>query len=240
MTKIVKNVIMVFTLVVAIFLVVFCVELILVNEGRNDNAEEIVAADNEPEDNNGNDSANDPAADSENGGEEAEENGQNAEIILSPPPPGTVRHELLMPEDELMLSLYVDEQLFDLWEGEFDWEFVYSQGGTASLEIAFYTVDPAEGFAALAERFLVPYLDGGDSTALGETAIGSSPLRGQGVTGESESLTYEAWLVSLSVRFALVFVIKYENQQQRAALYDIIDTFEMHSTVEEPEEDIAD
>jgi hypothetical protein len=248
MNKTVKNIVMVFTLLCVLFLIVFCVELILVNReaAQNDTGAAISASEpSQPDENEeGEEPANGNGEDNGNGGDSNGDNGDanGGETIVIPVPQDGTRFELPMLGEDQTLIVYADESLFRYSEGEADWLFTYLGEGTASLEIAFDFITPPGGMERLAGVFLDGYLDGGESTVLGEQEIGESELRGHAITGEQADgdLTFEAWIHSLTgsmdVGTAVVFVMKYENEGQRAALYTIIDSMEMVDDYEEYEE----
>lgn len=242
MTKTVKNAVLVFTLLAAIFLVAFCIELIVVNRNTDNDDESVVSAGQTHEDG-GEVDLQDYERGSANGDES--DNGEFDDISgatmtvtvylegFDVPLPGYgPRFVMPMAGTDLTLVAYPDPDFFELFEGDYDWRFTYTRGGTASLEISFDFIQPLEGMAGLAERFLDGYLDGGESIVLGEGYIGNSSLRGYAVTGEREdNVTYEAWIHSLTgnpdAGMAVVFVMHFENEVQRAALHTIIDSMEM-------------
>jgi len=232
MTKTLKNILMLFTLICAIFLVVFCVELILVNRD-NDATVGSAISDARTTENDETDtelSEDDP----ENNGEEDFGWEQFNETIV-PREQVTLstgqRFALPMLEEQQTLIIFVDEYNFNYFEEEIGWWFEYTGEGNASLEITFDLISPPGGINVLAERVLYGYLDGGNSTVLGERRIGESELRGVHAVGENEGITHEAWVHSITGSndegLALVFIISYQNDEQRAALNEILDTMTM-------------
>jgi len=243
MTKTVKNIVMVVTLLCTIFLIIFCVELVLLNRDNDDDGTALVVS-GDPAEENGENGDGSNLEEELSGNESPNNGGENGtadEVIIIPPPRDGTRFEFPMLGVDSTLAFYADETLFEFWEGEFDWLFVYAGGGRASLEIAFDFITPPGGISDLAGRFLYGYLDGGDSRVIGEGTIGNSDIIGYAVTGEHEEdgLIYEAWIHSLTGNpnegLAVVFVMNYEVESQRAALLQIIDTLEM-LTEEEPVE----
>jgi len=227
MSNLTKNLLLALTLVCVIALIVFFVQLIVLNRGvepREPGA--TISADSQQED-----EEEDP--DSEATGDETpdadEAGGDNepAQTTPRPPPQGT-RHELLVAADtETKLIIYVREELFEFVENETNWEFLYSGEGDASLEIGFMLVSP-RGLAADAETYLNNYTDGAETEFEGEQSIQDSGLRGYYLSAQHGSISYEAWIHALpDSDLALVFVISYINSQQRDTLYEILSTMEM-------------
>ncbi|MCL2366284.1 MAG: hypothetical protein FWC75_04455 [Oscillospiraceae bacterium] len=234
MTKTVKNVVMAFTLLCAIFLVIFVVELILVNREASENGNEAMIY-NGQEEIPGEEEPEEPehidipiSGAGENG-----ENGDDEPMVIQVPE-GSSRFELPMLVDDMTLLVYADLGVFEFREGEFDWWFYYREDEMAALEIAFDFITPPGGIDGLAERFLLGYLDGEESIVVGDGYIRNSSLRGVKVAGENEGVVYEAWIHSLTGRtedgMAVVFVIRYGTQSQRDALYSILDTLQLAHT----------
>ncbi|MCL2227962.1 MAG: hypothetical protein FWB97_10140 [Oscillospiraceae bacterium] len=240
MTKTVKNIVMAFTLVATIFLVVFCVELFLVNREAGDSGAEATVSTEPPYEDGENGEPYDENDQEPQEGEPPHENGDEDEV---PDPEGpeypleATRLELPMLAPELTLVVYVDESLFHVETGDFYWAFEYEGGGEASLRISFDFITPP-GIRSLAERFLYGHLDGGDSLVLGERFIGDSALRGFAVVGDHEDgRTYEAWIHSLTgdqdTGMAVVFVANFQNEEQQSAIHTILSSMEMHSEADE-------
>jgi len=240
MTKTLKNIVLIFTLVCAIFLIVFSIELMVINRNNDDSGTyETISGDAL----NGND---------ENG----EEPPGNGEALDDSPPPDAIipenddeviiipltdgrKYELTMLMDGYTLVLYADESLFEFAETQREWIFTYVGDGAAELKIAQDYISPTDGgMRGLARRLLTRYLDGGDSLPMGDRLIGASSLMGYAVSGEHEDgRTFEAWIHHLEERdrgMAVVFIIYYETESQKDALFEILDTIEM--VIEEPGE----
>jgi len=237
MSKISKNLLLALTLVCVIVLIIFCVELIVLNRNvdpaeRGSTASEKPSA--EEEDPDGDPTGEEQSGDTDGTGESGAsgENGTNGsgdDAQRSPrPTPVGKRYELPMPHN-MKLELYAKDELFDYIENDLDWWFVYSGGGIASLEISF-TVTSPHGIAADAETYLNNYTEGDNSTGGGEEQIKGSPLRGYYVSAERDGEMYEAWLHSLPAsEFAIVFVISYRDDQQKNALYEVLDSLDIMS-----------
>ena len=247
MSSIVKNIIIIFTLACAAVLIVFCIELVTLNvdsgKGRqqgqqlsddqttedpdeNENPDEQGAehtGDTEPPD------VTEPTGNDENSGEQSQ-------------PPEGIKHELPMHDDEHVLTLHVSEELFEYTKGEDGWWFTYKGEGEAKFEIVTDLITPPGGITALVESLLVNYLDGGDSEVGGNVKIANSSLRGNYVTGEINNETYEGWVIRLTNEGnsgkAVDIIINYQNEEQKGALYDILDTLELN--VLEVDEEIAE
>ena len=238
MSKTIKNIVLVFTLICAVALVVFCVELFLINR---DDAEPAVPDQGAAAPNGGpgeTQNGNGPAL---NGGGSQQNGEENGEQISSGPPdnPGRQDNPQQPSEGEqynlpisnvsrVDLVLFADEELFDYEEFEgFSWQFTYSGDDSAALEIAFAFIRPQdeEGYIS---AFLYNYLDGGESTAPVERNVGNSLIEGMFITGINAGTTYEAWIRSLSdmgeENMLLVFVVKYQNEAQKLAIYNILDS----------------
>jgi hypothetical protein len=86
----------------------------------------------------------------------------------------------------------------------------------------------AQSIETIAETFLNNYTGGDDSNFTGEESIQGSPIRGYHVHAHHGVGRYEAWIHRLiGTDIALVFVIYYENDQQRDALYEVLSTLDM-------------
>jgi len=227
MGNLTKNLLLGLTLACVIALIVFFVQLIVLNRGvepRELGA--TISGDSQQED-----EQEDP--DSGATGEEMpdadEGNGDNepAQMTTRPPPQGTRRELLVAADTETKLIIYAEEELFEFVENETNWEFLYLGEGDASLEIGFMLVSP-RGLAADAETYLSNYTDGAETEFEGEQSIQDSGLRGYYLSAQHGSISYEAWIHALpDSDLALVFVINYQSSQQRDTLYEVLSTMEM-------------
>ena len=104
-------------------------------------------------------------------------------------------------------------------------EFTYKDGGTASLMILFKAIPL--GAEKTAESILDGYLDGNVSNVGGEGPIRHSSLNGEYVVGVNEGETFEAWVHTVSGDIGRVFIIRYSDDEQKNALYAILDTLEL-------------
>jgi hypothetical protein len=251
----IKNIVLGFTLAATIFLIVFIVELVLVNRGVENvpSGYDITVGTSESHE------------DSDFAFADIGDFGDDTMIVFGPIgiaddlyddeynlPQHTEpsRFELPMADLDLTLILYADENIFEFVEEPVHWDLFYRGTRDAALEIAFDFITSPGYIERLAEVFLNDYLDGGASMVIGEGPIGNSPRIGHAVVGTNdEGVPYEAWIHNLTgnqTGSAVVFVIHYTTQEQRAALHAIIDTFEMLSNEElnppenEEYEDVAE
>jgi len=234
MNNIIKNVILAFTLVCVIVLIVFCIQLLVINRGvEPKEAGSTISGDSQQED-------EEPEEDEENvDGDDADSNiggfvdpGQEAPR----PPPQGIRRELLVAVNK-WLVIYAREELFDFQQGEIDWLFKYTgEGGAgAELEISFTFVTGQGGVGEHAQTFLNNYSGGSQSEYSGEEVIHGSSLRGYHVSAQVGTTTYEAWIHALEGSdLALVLVINYTNDRQRDALYEVLSTLDMISHTPSP------
>jgi len=220
MGNISKNLLLGLTLVCVVVLIVFCIQLIVLNRGVDPVGTGSVISGGGQDDGN---------SDTENGDEDTEDDTPqvNAPSTPRPPPQGT-RHQFRVSESN-MLIVYAREELFDFEERDFDWWFLYTGGGIATLEIKHTMIGP-QGIEAHAEAFLNSYASGAEAEYAGEGLIAGSELRGHHVTTRHGNEIYEAWIhILLDSDLALVFVICYENDQQKDALYEVLSTLLMEA-----------
>jgi len=219
MSGITKNLLLILTFVCAIALVVFCIQLIVINRGIDplDPGSGIT----------GGPGQGDEAEPGEGDGENGE--GDQSDPSPTPPPqrpiPQGTRHHLRVSA-ESNLVIYAREELFDFEEGEIDWWFKFTGGGTATLEISHLML-VAQSIETIAETFLNNYTGSDESSFGGEEFIQGSTIHGYHVHAHQGVGRYEAWIHRLiGTDIALVFVIYYENDQQRDALYEILSTMD--------------
>jgi len=227
MNNIIKNMLLALTLICVIALIVFCIQLIVLNRGvesRDTGTTISGGVQQESQD--------------ENIPEETDLlNGQDDEAVLQPvadtprPPPQGIRRQLMVtPESRLVI--YARDELFEFIVGELEYWFVYTGEGEATLEIAFSSISP-QGIVVTAETFLNKYSGSTTSEFTGEEVIQNSKLNGFHVSTMSGRGIYEAWIHMLADSdLALVFVIFYENDGQRDALYEVLSTLEIISADE--------
>jgi hypothetical protein len=218
MNGITKNLLLVLTFVCAIALVVFCIQLIVINRGVDPLDPGSGITGGSGQEGEGEPGAGDPDSGEEQGG-----------VPSTDPPPrpipqGTPRMLHVSAENNLLV--YARDELFDFEEGEIDWWFKYTGGGTATLEIGHLML-LAQNIETIAESFLNNYTGSDDSVFTGEELIHGSPIWGYHVHAHHGIGRYEAWIHRLiGTDIALVFVIYYENDTQRDALYEVLSTIE--------------
>ena len=230
MSNIIKNLLLVLTLVCVIALVVFCIQLLIINRGVEPVKQGGTVSggqqsgDEEP----GSEDNGDETPSDVNGEGGIGENGYsdpNRET-LRPPPAGT-RNELKVASDSTLI-IYVREELFDFERGDTDWFFVYTGEGVATLEIRFTLV--TGGIGPHAESFLNSYSGGENAVYNGAEQIRGSSMVGYNVSIQYGGEMYEAWIHEFEDRdIALVFVINYTTDQQRDALYEMLSTIDIES-----------
>jgi len=227
MGNLTKNLLLALTLVCVIALIVFFVQLIVLNRGVEPREHGTTISDGSQLDDEKEDPDAETTGDETPDADEADGDNEPAQTTQRPPPQGK-RHELLVAADtETKLTVYAREELFEFVENETNWEFLYLGEGNASLEIGFMFVS-ARGLAVDAETYLSNYTDGAASEFEGEQSIQDSGLRGYYLSAQHGGISYEAWIHALPASdLALVFVISYINSQQRDALYEILSSMEM-------------
>lgn len=241
MSNLSKNLLLALTLVCVIALVVFFIQLIVINAGVEPDVPPFIVSNVQDEDNEYDSGYPENAALDDNVSlDNNEPNDTDLAITtppydspadppdepepeLEPPPPGT-RHNLVVAENST-LAIYARDDLFFFSEGAFNWGFVYTGDGAASFEISLLI--PAEqGLDMNLARFLYSYADGLPVELTDETNIRSSALSGyHSRTQPGEAVSYEAWIHDLEgSEFALVFVISYTSDSERDLLYAMIDS----------------
>jgi len=233
LNKVLKRIIMVFTILCCIALVVFSVELILINRDTSNRGEEPTISGNGQ--NGEGDDGTEPDANGDGSQDGADQNGEQGQGGEEPsqggrPDPTGTRHEELVTGGTL--SLYVDSALFN--QGTIEdpddlFVFTWSGDGAASLDIGM--VYFPRGIDAFAESFLVSRYHATDFDAQGEDYIGRSPLRGYLFTGESDAGSLETWVYTSAAEgygnMGLAFTVTYQNITQRNAIYDILGTLDI-------------
>jgi len=232
MSKTVKNIIVGFTILCVIFLIVFSVELILINRERENGDGEPAMSGSQPAGN----VNNGPATGENNTNQPAETQGQgNGEPVPpaggAPPPPAGTLYERLMP-DNMQLVFRVDGELFEHSDTEREDildVFSYRGAGAAGLEMRF--VFMPQGLSNYAENFLSANFNIEDSIVHGEEPIRRSQLRGVYISGGIGGTSYESWIYRFSGSeledLGVMFIIYYQNETQRNALHTILDSLEM-------------
>lgn len=228
MSKISKNLLVAFTVLCVIVLVVFCVELFALNKPADDDSAAASLSEGAGE----GDSAD--SQQTQTGGSEPgdgdisgnEDHTGNGSTPSGPagPPEGTLRRIPML--GDMTLFLYVDEDLFKETEMQDSYMYTYAGEGTATLEIPLVFMQ--FGIDSFAETFLDGYIDTGRTSVGNEGMVGRSSISGVFVYGEIDGEKYEAWIHSFSDvgldDMGVAFVLHYRSDEQKDALYSILDT----------------
>jgi hypothetical protein len=222
-----KNLYLALTFVCVIALIVFIIQLIVLNTGvePREPGQTVSGGSQGGEDPDSGADGEDPDDEGENG--ESEGEGPN-QPIPRPPPQGTRREIRVAANTNLVI--YAREELFDFTVNELDWLFEYTGVGAASLEISFIDVS-TRGITAEAEAFLNNRSGSSESVSGGELAIQGSGIIGYHVSVRHTGINYEAyeaWIHDMeNTDLALVFLIIYQNDEQRDALYEVLSTMDI-------------
>jgi hypothetical protein len=219
-----KNLYLALTFACVIALIVFIIQLIVLNTGvePREPGQTVSGGPQGETDPDSDTDGEDPDDEGENG--ESEGEGPN-QPIPRPPPQGT-RREIRVAGDT-NLVIYAREELFDFTVNELDWLFEYTGVGAASLEISFIDVS-TRGITAEAEAFLNSRSGSSESVSGGELAIQGSGIIGYQVSVRHAGISYEAWIHDMeNTDLALVFLINYQNDEQRDALYEVLSTMDI-------------
>ena len=229
MSKTIKKTITIFTVLCAALLIVFCVELLLINRGRDDAGTTMIRTPS-TESPQSNPTANQvvPPVETIPASNVNTPDGTETENIGS-------RYELNMASD-VQLILYSDEEHFEFTDMDPVWIFDHVDS-EARLEVSLrYLPQQAEVYAA---SFLDGYLDGETSVVRGERQVARSNLRGVYVTGISETETYAAWIIPIDTgdddNLGVAIMMVYRNEVLRDELLGIVDTIEMTASNTTPE-----
>jgi hypothetical protein len=221
MNPILKNALLVFTLMCVLILVIFAVELVRLNAGSdNDGAYTPPTSGGATGgDLSGNDTP--PTGDGAGSGTGLPDD-TGTPSSPSDTPSGQ-RYELPITES-MKLVLYADEELFEHSETESADVFTRIGGTkTSALEIVLDADVVPEGY-------LDAYTNG-VTVVGGDRAIGNSELRGTFVMSEGDNEIFEAWIYSYPYDdlqgVNIVFVINYATEDQKADMYKVLDTLEI-------------
>jgi len=224
MNNLSKNLLLGLTFVCVIVLIVFCIQLIVINSGVDRGQPGSISGGSGQ---NAGEEGVDPPGSEEGSGEEGGTGSGAGGADVPRPPPQGLRRELII-SDTSRLIVYAREETFSFVEADLNWWFNFTGGGTASLDITFMMLTSAQGINEQAEAFLNRYSGGTEAVFTGEQAIQGSVLRGYHVSSRAGSETYEAWIHDLiDSDIAVAFVIKYDNEQQKEALYEVLSSMEI-------------
>jgi len=229
MNNITKNLLLALTLVCVIALVVFCIQLIVLNRGVEPvGSGATVSGGSQQDDEDPDAEESSDVQDGEDGEGGFGDSLINAMPATPRPPPQGMRASIMVAENTHLI-VYYREESFDFEIGDLDWWFIYTGAGEATLEIAFTQI-PQQGAAAHAETFLNNYSGSTTSEFFGDQSIQGSQINGYHVSARAGGGVYEAWLHLLpNSDLALAFVIYYENDFQKEALYELLSTLSMET-----------
>ena len=217
MSIITKNLLLALTLVCVIALIVFCIQLIVINRGVEPlNPGGSISGGSSQGSGSGS-TGEEPSGGDEDPGDEP----TPPPVTTPRPPPQGTRHSIRVTEENRLI-IYIREDRFDYEAGDLDWWFNYNAGGHATLELVFEMI-MGQGVGAHAESFLNRYTSSTGAEYTGEESIQGSDIMGYHVISNLGNETYEAWIHLLEGSdLALVFVINYENNTQKEALYEAL------------------
>jgi len=220
MSSLFKNLLLGLTVVCIITVIVFCVQLIVINSGVDRASPGSVSG---GPGQSGNENNDDPPD-----GEDGDNEGSDATPVSTPrPPPQGTRHQLIISDNNILL-IYAREEYFNYEEGDLKWLFNYTGGGRAGLEIVFTMIPPSQGGDVNAESFLNRYSGGTEATFTREEIIQGSAIYGYHAIDRHGTETFEVWIHDfVGSDIALAFVIRYENEQQRDALYEVLSSLDI-------------
>jgi len=232
--------ILVFTILCAIVLMVFSVELILQNrntEASDEGGEPSVSGDKQPGD--GGDSGADPehggsepsgTEDGDSGGDDAGDGGGRQPDRPRPIPTGTRFEEPITLNSTLVF--YADKELFNYTDPEMSDRlgiFTFRGDGIAELHIRLIAVTP--DIKALAGGYMSVDFDVIETEVSDEDYIGLSQLLGVKASGYRDGSNFDVWIHRFTEPgyedLGLAFVIIYQNNALKDLLYDILDTLEI-------------
>jgi len=219
MGNIKKNLFLALTFSAVIAIIVFLVQLIVINSGVEPRQPSGVIEGNTPDTGNENPGGEDPG----------DNNGDNTITDPTNRPVQTgQRNEILINSNpDINLIIYTRTELFNLIHNDLSWRFEYTGGGSAGLEIDFVLISP-QGAAIDSEAFLNRHIGGTGAEYKGDQPIQNSSIKGFHVTASSSGVNYEAWIHQMSGSdLALALVINYSNIDQRDALYGILSSIDI-------------
>jgi hypothetical protein len=144
-------------------------------------------------------------------------------------PPEESQYTLAMtPEVSLTLNADAEEFVYEIKDEGYT--FTYKESA-ATLDVLLDYLP--RGAASRAVGFLDNYPGVGESTVENEREIGKSSLVGAYVTAMSGESTYAAWIYEIPSEddhLGILFVIHYADEAQRGALYKLLDSIELIPT----------
>jgi len=226
MSTTVRNLLLVFSLLCIIAIIVFSIQLIVINRPEKSD----VAAEQSPpvESSPGISTPPVQTSTSTASSPPVETPEQTTSTTPSPStatPTGTRCEMPLLPT--LTIVMYADEEIFDFTVWNLNYVFTYQGAGTASIEILIDYIP--EGLEARAQDILSNYTEGAESTIDGDVVIGRAMLSGVTATAMRGDDTYVAWLGYLteSDAMSLELIMQYRNEEQKEAIDALLATLEM-------------
>ena len=242
MSRTLKKVLVFFTFLCIIVVIVFCAELLLLNKEGGDGA----GASSPPPGNPGaavTDPYTPPPADSP----AAADNGDPEDSETAPPEDTDAPQQdqddglyTLAMTETAALTVRVDEEKFEYVDVNMGtnvgYMFRYKGGGLATLE-ALLDYLPL-GAAQRAVGLLDSYTGGAESIIEYDSPVGKSQLTGVFVTAMNGESTFAAWICDLPDEedsLGVLLIIRYRDEMQKSALYEILNTVELISAVTDEE-----
>ncbi|MCL2078770.1 MAG: hypothetical protein FWH17_02885 [Oscillospiraceae bacterium] len=228
MKNIYKNSFMALTLICAVALIIFFVQLIILNVGVeprefNSVISESTPTPGVPE--------NDDLGNNIGQTDDGTSGGLNGENQNNRPAPQGEQYDIILSDSPRMnLIIYAEESLFEFVENDLSWSFLLSGTGNAKLDIAFALLPP-QGVASEAEIFLNNRSGGNGAEYKGLLqSMHTVPIACYHVSDDSGSVIYEAWFHPLDGSdISVAFIISYSTNDQRDTLYALLSTMEIES-----------
>ena len=215
MNNISKNLLLGFALVCAIVVIVFSIQLVIINSGGE------AAGSGSSMSGGSNDNTDD-----QNGEDGDEDDPATTPVPTPRPPPQGFRREIPVTQNNNLIIYYM-EQLFNYEDTGFNWLFNYLGEGDAKLEISFDVISP-QGVEAHMISFMNGYSGGTEAEFTGFGDIAGSELDGYHVIARHGVVVYEAWVHMIQgTDLSLRFVINYDNGQQRDSLFTVLSSMDM-------------
>jgi len=224
--NITKNLLLGLTLICIIALVVFCIQLIVLNRGVAP-VEPGATVSGGSQQSGSDSSVSGEDGDSSHSGANGENGSDSAPPLVVRPPPQGTRRVLPITQGSRLVT-FSDDDLFYFSEGDMGWLYEYSGQGEATLEIAFTLIVAQGGVSEHAVSYLNTYAGIGNAIYTGEESLHGSPLRGYHASSAIGAGTYEIWIHILpDSDLALGFIIYHETEHQRESLYNMLSWLEM-------------
>ena len=236
--NILKRIILGFTILCAILLIIFTVELIRINrDTREENNGQSVSDGSQSENGSESPEPGRESPDATGGEKPVDTPNSGLSVTGSPPsgnqrpPPTGTRRERPLP-DNMTLVFYAENEVFTHIEYEQEDltdKLIFRGDGTAELHF-YYVFIPGE-LKTYSISFLTDNYGVIGATAGDEDYISLSPYRGVMASGEISGLYYEAWVHRFtkpgSEDLGLALILIYQNETQKNALYSVLDSMEV-------------